>query len=309
VASAALQVSKPCPGSPCAAAAATAMSQGFEALQAASSAASATEQAAAKLQADPVVESGEELAACAQETAQLATAAASAAVAAALAASEAHKAAVDLESERTSKEKEDGGEKKKEDEEEKETEEKEKDKEKEKEKEKDESSSPSGKDPKAKKNKEVWQRVNNWKLAVRLNSEILSQQTKMKEMLQSNRYLIPEVTTQQKTDAFVLVEEYCVEAQQWLSKRITPSMDEAAATELLNAFVEASPIAQVVASDPELAISTQVGCRVLKLAALLDNAALIAMLEKHVISVLEPTGVEALSTWGKNLTKYVRGLI
>merc|ERR550514_1317154 len=106
-----------------------------------------------------------------------------------------------------------------------------------KEKEKDESSSPKAKDPKDKKNKEVWQRVNNWKLAVRLNSEILSQQTKMKEMLQSNKYLIPEVTTQQKTDAFVLVEEYCIEAQQWLSKRITPSMDDASAREILDEFL------------------------------------------------------------------------
>merc|ERR1719183_1455011 len=61
VASAALQVSKPCPGSPCAAAAATAMSQGFEALQAASSAASATEQAAAKLQAEPQAKAGRSL--------------------------------------------------------------------------------------------------------------------------------------------------------------------------------------------------------------------------------------------------------
>merc|ERR1712100_568472 len=146
-------------------------------------------------------------------------------------------------------------------------------------------------------NKEVWQRVNNWKLAVRLNSEILSQQTKMKEMLQSNRYLIPEVTTQQKTDAFVLVEEYCIEAQQWLSKRISPSLDDASAREILDEFLVASPIAQVVASDPELAISTQVGCRVLKLAALLDNDGLISLLEKHVTSVLEPTGVEPLTTW------------
>jgi len=55
--------------------------------------------------------------------------------------------------------------------------------------------------------------------------------------------------------------------------------------------------------------STQVGCRVLKLAALLDNDALVAMLEKHVISVIEPTGVEALTTWAESLTKYVRGLI
>merc|ERR1719191_2720848 len=55
VASAALQVSKAHPGSPCAAASASAMSLGFEALQAASAAASATEQAAAKLQsADPI---------------------------------------------------------------------------------------------------------------------------------------------------------------------------------------------------------------------------------------------------------------
>merc|ERR1719161_1211528 len=107
-------------------------------------------------------------------------------------------------------------------------------------------------------------------------------------------------------DAFVLVEEYCVEAQQWLSKRITPSMDDAAARDLLEAFREASPIAQVVASDPELAISTQVGCRVLKLAALLDNDGLVALLEKHIVSVLEAAGVEAFTTWGKNLTKYVR---
>jgi flagellar biosynthesis GTPase FlhF len=212
---------------------------------------------------------------------------------------------VDLEAERSSKEKEDDGDKdaKKEDDE------KEKDKDKEKDKEKDESASPSKKDPKEKKNKEVWQRVNNWKLAVRLNSEILSQQTKMKEMLQSNKYLIPEVTTQQKTDAFVLVEEYCIEAQRWLGKRVFPGMDDAAAREVLTAFLEASPIAQVLASDPELAISTQVGCRVLKLAALLDNDALVNMLEKHVHSVLEPTGVEPLTTWAKDLTKYVRGLI
>jgi len=62
--------------------------------------------------------------------------------------------------------------------------------------------------PKSKRNKELWQRVNNWKLAVRLNSEILSQQNKMKDMLRSNKYLIPEVSTQQKQDAFTLVREY-----------------------------------------------------------------------------------------------------
>ena len=40
----------------------------------------------------------------------------------------------------------------------------------------------------------------------------------------------------------------------------------------------------------------QVGCRVLKLAALLDNDALVSLLEKHVISVLEPTGLPRHST-------------
>jgi hypothetical protein len=48
---------------------------------------------------------------------------------------------------------------------------------------------------------------------------------------------------------------------------------------------------------------------VLKLAALLDNDGLVALLEKHVIAVLEPTGVETLTTWCKKLTKYVRSLI
>ena len=64
-------------------------------------------------------------------------------------------AAVDLEAERTSKDKEDPSEKPKTEEEEKDKDEKKDDKE----KEKDESSSPKAKDPKDKKNKEVWQRV------------------------------------------------------------------------------------------------------------------------------------------------------
>jgi hypothetical protein len=151
--------------------------------------------------------------------------------------------------------------------------------------------------------------VNNWKLAVRLNSEILSQQHKMKEMLRSNRYLIPEVSTQQKTDAFVLVKEYASDARKFLAERVSADMDGEAADALLKELEVSSPVAQAVNSDPELAISTHVGCRVLKLAALLDNENLLKILETEMLPPLNESGVPRLIEWGKQMLNHFEQLV
>jgi hypothetical protein len=225
-------------------------------------------------------------------------------VAAALAASEAHKAAAQLAEEQEPKDGEaKEGEEKKDEEKKEEGEEKEKE----------EKPSPAEKEgPKSKRNKELWQRVNNWKLAVRLNSEILSQQTKMKDMLRSNKYLIPEVSTQQKADAFVLVREYVAAARTFIderAERFSPEMTDTEVAAFLSEFEAENPIALAVVSAPQLAISTNVGCRVVKLAALLDNAQLLKLLEEDVHSSLVLTRVPKLVEWGKNLLEHFRTMV
>jgi hypothetical protein len=142
-----------------------------------------------------------------------------------------------------------------------------------------------------------------------LNSEILSQQHKMKEMLRSNKYLIPEVSTQQKTDAFVLVREYASDARKLLSERAKPDMDDEAVDALLKDLDAASPLAQAVNSDPELAISTHVGCRVLKLAALLDHEQLRSILEEEIMPPLSKSGVPKLIEWGKKMLKHFEQIV
>jgi hypothetical protein len=173
-----------------------------------------------------------------------------------------------------------------------------------------EETSPSGKnDPKSRRNKELWQRVNNWKLAVRLNSEILSQQNKMKDMLRSNKYLIPEVSTQQKTDAFILVKEYCAKAREFIEANTHADMTEQDAKEFLASFEQENPIALGVVSAPQLAISTNVGVRVVKLAALLDNSLLLRHLEEDVNAPLVLSRVPKLAEWGREMLKHFQELV
>lgn len=288
VSSAALQVSKQAQSSAEAATcAASAMSLGFEALQAASAAASATEQAAAKLQGQEDIQA-EDLAEAAYVTAQAATAAASSAVAAALAAAEAHKVAVDAVPEEKEAEKaEEPAEKKEED--------------------KEEAQEKKEKKENSKRSKEVWQRVNNWKLAVRLNSELLSQQHKLKEILLSNKYLLPSVTHQQKQEVFTLVKEYCEQTAAVLRKRVTPCLSVEEVVAVLDELLLSSPIAQSAKTDPVLAISTSVGCRYVKLAALLD----VERLSGLIAELLAPLGDlhPRLAEWCAHVAKTLSELV
>lgn len=62
-------------------------------------------------------------------------------------------------------------------------------------------------------------------------------------------------------------------------------------------------------SAPQLAISTNVGCRVVKLAALLDNSLLVRHLEDDVHVPLILSRVPKLVEWGRDMIQHFKDLV
>jgi len=286
----------------CAAAAAGAMSAGFEALNAASSCAQATEEAAGELQqavgAD-VCNSGK-LSDAAAKAATAAGIAANSAIQAAIAAAEAAKQTGKIMQEEacknggSSKKTGDDGEadnaktdgKDKEGDEEKKEDGTSKDGEKE-EKEsktagssKDAASSPP--EPEDTRDRRIVQRVNNHKLLQRLNAEILGYQSNIKQFLASNKKLIPTVVAEDKHHIFELITDYLVSAR----KRIAKFSTQLSYTEILNRMADI-PLLTPMFLPNALAISVNPETRVLRMAAIFDTALLKRMLDVYLFDFLK----------------------
>ncbi|CAD7929510.1 unnamed protein product [Amoebophrya sp. A25] len=301
------------PGQPgCAAAAAGAMSAGFEALNAASSCAQATEEAAGELQTAVAAEvcDAASLSAAAEKAAQAASIAANAAIQAAIAAAEAAKqtgkvAEAELEAKKGAadgkKGRTEGG-----DGEEGNCGDGEKDGAKDEEGEdgkkkssKDASAADDGDEDNRSKaddlfgknaaateaedprDRRVLQRVNNHKLLQRLNAEILTYQSNIKQFLASNRKLIPPVRGEHKVHTFELVTDYLVTAR----KKIAKFAEQLSYTEILNRMADI-PLLAPMFMPQNLAISVNSETRVLRMAAILDTELLKRMLDEHLFCFL-----------------------
>ncbi|CAD7941602.1 unnamed protein product [Amoebophrya sp. A120] len=293
----------------CAAAAAGAMSAGFEALNSASSCAQATEEAAGELQAAVGTDvcDSENLALAADKAAEAASVAANSAIAAAIAAAEAAKqtgkiaeeeAAARASSNKTGGEGEAGAEngaadadgstneKSEETENGKTPDEGTKD---------DKENPGKAGSPKANsapvspqeaedpQERRVLQRVNNHKLLQRLNAEILGYQTNIKQFLASNRKLIPKVVPEEKHHIFELVTDYLVHARRKLGKFAQSNLSY---VEMLNRLKDL-PLLSPLFLPLNLAISVNPETRVLRMAAIFDTPLLQQMLDQYLFDYLK----------------------
>lgn len=125
----------------------------------------------------------------------------------------------------------------------------------------------------------VAQRNNNHKVLQRLNAEILGHQQNVRQFLQQNRALIPDVTAQSKRQIFELLTGYTAEACEEL-KILLADWDSSAhrREELLVAFRELNLFLPFLQSQA-LAISVSVKARVLKMAALYDVCRTLSIIE------------------------------
>mmetsp|Transcript_66408 Transcript_66408/g.151997 ORF Transcript_66408/g.151997 Transcript_66408/m.151997 type:complete len:1592 (-) Transcript_66408:147-4922(-) len=281
-ASVALSASKQCASSPgCAAAAAAAMSAGFESLNAASECAQKTEVAASELQKAATQEHEadqaelfERLAKAANDAAAAASAAAGQTINAAMKAAEAAKQTklvVDAATEAADAKKAEQaeGEEKKTDEDKEDKEASQEGDEEPKEPKAPEMPPPEDVKPPSQEDRRARfesQRVNNRKLLARLNAEITNLQTNVKLLLNRNCLLIPEVSLEEKTQVLALLRDYMTSAKQHAAMTFVGLTGD----ELRDAILRLPVFAPVCGPARVVAVSCCVSGRVLKLAALLD---------------------------------------
>mmetsp|Transcript_89833 Transcript_89833/g.287942 ORF Transcript_89833/g.287942 Transcript_89833/m.287942 type:complete len:1250 (-) Transcript_89833:438-4187(-) len=133
------------------------------------------------------------------------------------------------------------------------------------------------------------QRNNNHKVLQRLNAEILSHQINVRQVLQSNRQLIPLVTGESKQKISRLLHDYAQEARIELEGAVGAALlegpgddsDGAAAAAMITAIKDLALIYPFLQRQ-SLAIPVSVKSRVLKMAALYDLPLTMITLEEEV---------------------------
>jgi hypothetical protein len=128
----------------------------------------------------------------------------------------------------------------------------------------------------------VAQRNNNHKVLQRLNAEILGHQQNVKQFLSANRQLIPTVSSEAKQKVFGLLQDYATEARAELESFLL----DAVGTEDVVAAVREQSMLTPFAQDQAVAIPVSVKARVLKMAALYDQALAIQVLEQEIFTPL-----------------------
>jgi len=131
----------------------------------------------------------------------------------------------------------------------------------------------------------VSQRHNNHKVLHRLNAEILSHQQNVRQFLQANRQLIPEISEESKQRVMRLLQDYCREARADLESALQlAAAGGPLGSEALLAALTDLQILVPVLQPTQLAISVSVKARVLKMAALYDLPRAVQVLEQEVFA-------------------------
>lgn len=132
----------------------------------------------------------------------------------------------------------------------------------------------------------VAQRNNNHKVLQRLNAEILGHQQNVKQFLQTNRQLIPDVTGEAKRKVFGLLSDYAAEVRLELDGLICAANggDESASMEELLSVIQEQPMLVPFAQEQSVAIPVSVKARVLKMAALYDYPLAIQVIEDEIFT-------------------------
>lgn len=113
----------------------------------------------------------------------------------------------------------------------------------------------------------VVQRNNNHKVLQRLNAEILGHQRNVRQFLQTNRQLIPQVSADSKIKVFGLLQDYVSEARADLREALPVAPAE---PDALLETVKKLPLLVPFLQPQDLAIPVSVKARVLKMSALYD---------------------------------------
>lgn len=139
------------------------------------------------------------------------------------------------------------------------------------------------------------QRNNNQKVLQRLNAEILMHQRNVRQVLQSNRQLIPDVTSQAKRKVFHLLADYAAEARIELMQILLPRREAdwpRIAAEQLVIAAEQLQLLVPFLQPQNLAIPVSVKARVLKMASLYDLPSATQLLEEELFRSLSCSMVE-----------------
>merc|ERR1712032_1276175 len=129
----------------------------------------------------------------------------------------------------------------------------------------------------------VAQRNNNHKVLQRLNAEILGHQQNVKQFLQTNRQLIPDVTGEAKRKVFGLLSDYAAEVRLELDGLCsTDNCDETVSMEELLSMIREQPMLVPFAQEQSVAIPVSVKARVLKMAALYDYPLAIKIIDDEI---------------------------
>ncbi|CAJ1396142.1 unnamed protein product [Effrenium voratum] len=121
--------------------------------------------------------------------------------------------------------------------------------------------------------RQITQRNNNHKVLQRLNAEILTHQKNVRQFLQANRQLIPEVTCEAKGKAHMLLQDYACE--------VRLELQQLPVEELLPALKSCGLLAPLFQKQV-LAIPVCPKTRVLKMTALYDLQTTLQVLELEV---------------------------
>jgi len=132
----------------------------------------------------------------------------------------------------------------------------------------------------------VSQRNNNHKVLKRLNSEILGHQQNVRQFLQANRQLIPEVSGEAKRKVMKLLEDYCQEARMDLQEALLAAQLTSNISEGILASLRNLPILVPFMEPQGLAIPVCVKARVLKMAALYDLTLTMQVLEANIFATV-----------------------
>lgn len=127
----------------------------------------------------------------------------------------------------------------------------------------------------------VVQRNNNHKVLQRLNSEILGHQRNVRQFLQTNRQLIPQVSQDSKSKVFGLLRDYVCEARADLRQVLSNASKQ---PEPLLEAVKVLPLLVPFLQPQDLAIPVSVKARVLKMSALYDLPAALGVLDEELFT-------------------------
>eukprot|EP00929_Paragymnodinium_shiwhaense_P022392 TRINITY_DN1431_c0_g1_i1.p1 TRINITY_DN1431_c0_g1~~TRINITY_DN1431_c0_g1_i1.p1 ORF type:complete len:1306 (-),score=363.88 TRINITY_DN1431_c0_g1_i1:204-4121(-) len=136
----------------------------------------------------------------------------------------------------------------------------------------------------------IAKRSSNHKVLQRLNSELFTHQQNVRQFLQCNRQLIPEVTGDAKQKVFRLLRNYCIEARQTLG--LTPSgyflRSDGSAHPAADSFkrVRELPLLVPFLQQQNVAIPVSIKGRVFKMAALYDLPRCMRTLDEELLAPL-----------------------